>query len=97
LLSLLSLHDALPILSSGTASTPAFMRLMESQNQRFAATFFYTSEVFFKPSPHSAAARCVADFSSRSPRADSSSVPRSVPQRHPRSEEHTSELQSPDH
>ena len=38
---------------------------MESQNQRFAATFFRTSELF-KPSPRSAAARCVADFSSRS-------------------------------
>jgi hypothetical protein len=32
--------------SSGRASTPAFMKLMESQNQRFAATFFHTQSFF---------------------------------------------------
>ena len=33
-------------MSSGRASRPASMTLMESQNQRFAATFFRTSELF---------------------------------------------------
>src|ERR1700686_1064091 len=38
---------------------------------------------FFKPSPRSAVARYVADFSSLSPPADNSSVRRSAPPRHP--------------
>ncbi len=59
------------------------MKLMESQNRRFAATFFCCSEHLL-PIRRSAVAKYVADFSSRSLQANSSSEPRSAPTpRHP--------------
>src|ERR1700675_2783319 len=45
--------------------------------------FFLHLRTFFKPSPRSAVARCVADFSNRSLPTDNSSVPCSAPPRHP--------------
>ena len=68
--------------SSGRASTPAFMKLWNHKISDLRRPFSTASELF-KPSPRSAAARCVADFSSRSLPTDNSSVPRSAPPHHP--------------
>src|SRR5207244_10677421 len=84
----LSLHDALPICwgratSASTRSTPAW----SSRKERIARES-WTAISARTPRPRRRSAASANRKTSRRPRFFS---------RHPRSEEHTSELQSPDH
>src|ERR1700733_7186101 len=62
---------------------PSFYESYGITKSAICGDFFSAPQNFFKPSPRSAVAKYVADFSSRSPPTDNSSVPRSAPPRHP--------------